>query len=156
MAEVVELLEAQLAFIEWLILTKGQREELELPSSHEAMAVHLGYSKPTLYRWKQNEAFAAEYDRRLMQTVGNPEKLNHLYNKIYDLAMDGSPKHAELLLKLANKIQHPNTKVTVNTVDHDARAFTDEELERAIAKAALAEQERRRAYVEPLRLVEGD
>lgn len=136
-AEVTELSDAQIRFIEYLITPMESRAELGFPPNITELSREMGYDQSTLYRWKTNESFKKEWDRRLMLAVGNPERVTSLMDRILQLALDGSSKHAEIYLKMAGKLQQGQVAVTVEVAD--ASKYTDEELAAAIARTAKKE-----------------
>lgn len=147
MAEVTEVSDAQARFIEFLITPAALRAEIGLPNSIEALALELGFNKSSLYRWKDNETFKKEWDRRIMLAVGNPERVGMLIDRMFDLAMGGSSKHAEMLLKMMGKLQQGQPAVSVEVKHNDAREMSDEELTAAIERVARKELSERHLTV---------
>jgi len=135
-SDVRPLDERQLAYIEWLVVPRPER----IPQTKAEFAAKVGVTLQTLHKWEQHPSFKPTWDARVDQLTGSPERAQAVYDAIFDRAINGDTKAAELFLKASGRLQPPTVTITRADTNSD---LSDEELEALIAEAAQAEAGRR-------------
>jgi hypothetical protein len=135
-ADVRPLDERQLAYIEWLVCPRPERN----PPTQQEFAAQLGVTPQSLAKWRQHPSFKATWDARVDQLAGSPERAQAVYDAIFQRAVEGDVRAAELFLKASGRLQPPTVTVTTS---NPAADLSDDELESLIVQAAKAEHGRR-------------
>ncbi|MCW2279415.1 phBC6A51 family helix-turn-helix protein [Heliophilum fasciatum] len=86
-----------------------------------------GVNDKTLRRWRAEENFQREVQRRVLQSVN--EKLADVMNTTVQKAVDGSGKHTELVLKSLGILKEQHNIVATQHFDEER---SDEAIEREI------------------------
>lgn len=129
------------AYINWLCTPPQERE----PSSKEAYAASIGVNVTTLRRWEKKEVFRKAWQSRVDDVQGSPERSQRLLDTLYDRAIGGDIKAAQLYLQATNRMAPPT--LTVKS-DRASAELSDQELDELIAAMAARERE---ARVSPLK-----
>lgn len=130
------LLEArQLEYLEWLVTPSPERN----PKTQIEMSRHLGVDPKTLRRWEKKPAFKQEWDRRVNEIQGSPERTQRLLDSLYSKALGGDNRAAQLYLQATNRLvtTPPQSQTTT------ASELSDEELDRLLVSLAEREQSKR-------------
>ena len=114
-------------FAEWLATPLQERK----PRRFEDLAVELGVSQPTLYRWRKRADMRMRAQEIVDEAVGGPERVRMVLEKIAEQAMAGSAKQQELFLRYAGLLV--DRRVTEKVITLDTEELSDEELEAAWA-----------------------
>lgn len=129
----------QKSFIEWLCTPDAYR----MPSTMREWSAENHIHERTLVKWKRDPDFQREWQKRLARARVTPDRINDIYDALYEKATkDGSVQAAKLYLEGNNRLNPPNELLDEKTVSAVAD-LSDEELEALIAQAAGAELARR-------------
>ncbi len=123
-------------YLDWLCTAPSER----VPSSKQKFAVEHGTTTQTLRNWEKRPAFREEWKSRVDTIQGSPEKTFSLLESLYDRAMSGDMKAADLYLRATNRMTPPPVKVESTK---SAAELSDEELAELAAKLAQSALERR-------------
>lgn len=126
------------AYIGWLVTPEAERDP-EVRSKAK-YAAHIGVSQETLRRWEKDGVFRKEWAKRADEVVGSPERAQNVLDVLYNRAVAGDVKAADLYLRATNKLAPPTVKV------EDTRPtskLSDKELEELIGLSATAEVQKR-------------
>jgi transcriptional regulator with XRE-family HTH domain len=128
------------AVLDWLTTVPDQRT----PGTQRALADELGVSHQYITAWKNDPDFLAEWERRYRKAVGSPEKQQQVLEALHATAIDRTdPRQvpaARAYLEATDAIKPKKIDVTVNK---DAKALSDEELNALLALEAEREMQRR-------------
>jgi hypothetical protein len=91
----------------------------------------------TMRRWEKKDIFRSRWKTQVDDLQGSPERTQKLLDNLYNKALEGDTKSAELYLKATNRMAPPSVTISSNkkTVD-----LTDAELDSLIA--TIAEREK--------------
>lgn len=128
--------ERQEKYLNWLTVPAPMRS----PKSKEAYAKENGVDVTTLRRWEKKPAFKGEWQKRVEELQGSPERTQGLLDEIYRRAMDGDNKAAQLYLQATNRLAPTQVNVTHQ---QSLAEISDKELEELIAATAKVERETR-------------
>lgn len=135
-ADSTPLLDArQTEYLDWLVTPSHER----VPKTQSEMAKRLGVDPTTLRRWEKRPTFKSEWDKRVSEIQGSPERTQRLLDALYTKALAGDNRAAQLYLQATNRLVTAPT--VVQTVS--AKELSDEELSRLLSTMASDEQERR-------------
>jgi DNA-binding transcriptional MerR regulator len=99
----------------------------------------LGVDPTTLRRWEKKPVFKKEWDNRVSEIQGSPERTQRLLDALYAKALEGDNRAAQLYLQATNRlVVAPSAPQTTN-----ASELTDEELDKLLANLAQREQSKR-------------
>jgi len=132
---VTTLLDArQQAFLDWICTPTVAR----IPATQDAYAKQENVDVATLRRWKLKPIFKAEWERRVNEQQGSPERTQKLLDNLFDRAMDGDNNSAKLYLQATGRL----APVTLS-VEHSGKVsdLSDTDLAALIASNAVAEQQ---------------
>lgn len=136
-ADNTPLLDArQTQYLEWLVTPTSERT----PRTQAELASQLGVDPTTLRRWQHKPHFKAEWDRKVSEIQGSPERTQRLLDSLYAKALSGDNRAAQLYLQATNRLL-PSTTIVNNNVA--ASELSDEELDKLLASMAEREQTRR-------------
>ena len=124
-------------YLNWLVVPAPMR----MPTSKEAYAKAEGVDVTTLRRWEKKPVFKQEWQRRVEELQGSPERTQKLLDTIYARALDGDNKAAQLYLQATNRLAP--TQVNIEHSNKPVTELTDSELAELIASVALSEQSSR-------------
>ena len=125
-------------YLEWLVTPTTDR----VPRTQGEFAKHIGVDPTTLRRWEKKPTFKTEWDRRVTEIQGSPERTQKLLDSLYDKALGGDNKAAQLYLQATNRLLPPTTVINTGT---RAAELSDEELDALILNIAEHQSKRPKA-----------
>ena len=125
-------------YMNWLVVPAPMRE----PSSKAAYAKANGVDETTLRRWEKKPHFKAEWQKRVEELQGSPERTQKLLDTIYERALGGDNKAAQLYLQATNRLAPQQVNITHT---QSLAEISDKDLEDLIASVASAEKAARLA-----------
>ena len=123
----------QQRYLDWLCTAPSER----VPASKAKYAVEHVDDISTLRRWEKKEVFRSQWKQQVDEVQGSPERTQRLLDNLYNKALEGDTKSAELYLKATNRMAPPSVTISSNK---KATELTDAELDSLIA--AVAEREK--------------
>lgn len=129
--------ERQEKYLNWLLVPAPHRN----PKSQEAYAKAEGIDVTTLRRWQKKPHFKAEWQKRVDELQGSPERTQKLLDEIYQRALGGDNKAAQLYLQATNRLAPQQVNITHT---QSLAEISDKDLEDLIASVASAEKVARR------------
>jgi hypothetical protein len=130
----------QEAYIGWLCTPPSERT----PASKEKYADSIGVNISTLRRWEKKDVFRKEWQSKVDDVQGSPERSQRLLDTLYEKALGGDIKAAQLYLQATNRMAPPTLTVKSET---NIGQLSDKELEDLIAAVATQEKESRKLRV---------
>ena len=130
----------QEAYIVWLCTPTSERD----PASKEKYAESVGVNVTTLRRWEKKDVFRKKWQEKVDDIQGSPERSQRLLDTLYNAALGGDIKAAQLYLQATNRMAPPQLTVKNETA---VAQLSDKELDSLIAAAAASEMESRRLRV---------
>jgi len=127
---------AQQKYLDWLCTAPMER----VPASKAKYAVEHGVDETTLRRWQKKEVFVNEWKKRVDDIQGSPERTQKLLDTLYDKALKGDTKSAQLYLQATNRMLPPTVTVNANK---KATELSDAELDELINQIAVHERSKR-------------
>lgn len=137
MNENTVLTQQQLDYLDWLSTAPSERT----PGTKSAFAETLGVNRKTLNRWEQNKVFRDQWEQRVSAIQGSPERTQRLLDTLYQAALDGDTKSAQLYLQATNRMAPPTVEIKN---DRKSAELSDDELDGLIAAMAMREKEQRK------------
>jgi hypothetical protein len=137
---ITTLTQEQQRYLDWLCTAPAERQ----PSLKKDMADALGVDVTTLRRWEKKPFFKEEWQKRVDDIQGSPERTQHLLDTLYKKALDGDVKSAQLYLQATNRMAPPTVEVKS---DRKAADLSDEELDKLIGAMAAREKQQRHLKV---------
>jgi hypothetical protein len=131
--EDVTLTVAQQRYVDWLCTAPQER----VPTTKKAMAVELGVDITTLRRWEKRPVFKQSWQKQVDEVQGSPERTQVLLDTLYEKAVAGDVKSAQLYLQATNRMAPPTVEVRS---EKRVAELSDADLDGLIA--ALAQRER--------------
>ena len=122
----------QTQYLEWLVTPSPER----IPRTQSEMAKTLGVDPTTLRRWEKKPHFQLEWNKRVDEIQGSPERTQRLLDSLYTKALGGDNRAAQLYLQATNRLIPPPTVIQSNR----ANDLSDVELDVLIASMAQREQ----------------
>ena len=137
MKEELVLTQPQQEYLDWLCTAPSER----VPPSKNKMAVHLGVDITTLRRWEKKPNFRQQWQDRVDDIQGSPERTQAVLDMLYNKAtQDNDVKSAQLYLQATNRMAPPTVEVKS---DRKLTELSDSELDALIASVASREEETR-------------
>ena len=130
----------QESYISWLCTTPSER----VPSSKEKYADSIGVNVVTLRRWEKKEVFKKTWASNVEDIQGSPERSQRLLDTLYNQAIGGDIRAAQLYLQATNRMSPPT--LTVKSEKSTAE-LSDKELDDLISAVASREQESRKLRI---------
>lgn len=127
-------------YLDWLCTAPAERQ----PATKKAMADALGVDITTLRRWEKKPFFRDEWQKRVDDIQGSPERTQALLDTLYKKALDGDVKSAQLYLQATNRMAPPTVEVKS---DRKAADLSDDELDKLIGAMAAREKQQRHLKV---------
>jgi len=120
-------------YLDWLCTAPSER----VPPSKNKYALENSVDISTMRRWEKKDIFRSRWKTQVDDIQGSPERTQKLLDNLYNKALEGDTKSAELYLKATNRMAPPSVTISSNkkTVD-----LTDAELDSLIA--TIAEREK--------------
>lgn len=104
------------------------------------MARELEVDVKTLRRWEKKDTFRQQWQSRVDDIQGSPERTQGVLDMLYAKAMDGDTKAAQLYLQATNRMAPPTIEVKN---ERKASELSDKELDELIAAVAAREKDSR-------------
>jgi hypothetical protein len=136
MREELVLTAPQQKYLDWLCTPPMERQ----PGSKTKMAVELGVDVKTIRRWEKKPAFRDQWQERVDDIQGSPERTQGVLDMLYTKAMDGDTKSAQLYLQATNRMAPPTIELKN---DRKAAELSDSDLDELIVALAAREKESR-------------
>lgn len=131
------LTQAQQEYLDWLCTAPSER----VPPSKNKMAEHLNVDVKTLRRWEKKPSFRQQWQDRVDDIQGSPERTQAVLDMLYNKATkDNDVKSAQLYLQATNRMAPPTVEVRS---DRKVSELSDAELDELIAAVASREKETR-------------
>lgn len=131
------LTQAQQEYLDWLCTAPSER----VPPSKNKMAEHLSVDVKTLRRWEKKPSFRQQWQDRVDDIQGSPERTQAVLDMLYNKATkDNDVKSAQLYLQATNRMAPPTVEVRS---DRKVSELSDAELDELIAAVASREKETR-------------
>lgn len=125
-------------YLDWLCTIKDDRD----PPTQYEIAEELGCSTQTLLTWRKDAEFLEEWNRRYRMTVGSPERMQLVLERLFETATDRTdPRQVAAAKEYRMAIEGvapQRVDVNVNT-----REISDAALEELIAETAAREANQR-------------
>lgn len=137
MNEDMVLTPAQNEYLDWLCTAPSERQ----PMSKQKMAEHLSVDVKTLRRWEKKPVFRDIWENRIQAIQGSPERTQRVLDTLYERALDGDTKSAQLYLQATNRMSPPTIELKS---DKKAAELSDAELDELIAAMAARERDNRK------------
>lgn len=128
--------ERQEKYLNWLLVPSGHRT----PKTQDAYAKEENIDVTTLRRWQKKPHFKAEWQKRVEELQGSPERTQKLLDEIYQRALGGDNKAAQLYLQATNRLAPQQVNITHT---QSLAEISDKDLEDLIASVASAEKSAR-------------
>lgn len=125
----------QLQYLEWLVTPQPER----VPRTQIEYARTNSVDPKTLRRWEKKPVFKKEWDRRVSEIQGSPERTQRLLDSLYEKALGGDNRAAQLYLQATNRLVTTPTQSQTTTPSE----LSDEELDKLLSSLAEREQSRR-------------
>ena len=125
--------ERQEKYLNWLVVPAPMRQ----PATQEAYAKQEGVDSATLRRWQKKPYFKAEWQKKVEELQGSPERTQKLMDTIYQRALGGDNKAAQLYLQATNKLAPQQVNITHT---QSLAEISDKDLEELIASVASTEK----------------
>ena len=126
----------QQKYLEWLCTAPQERQ----PPSKKQYATKHVVDVTTLRRWEKKPAFRQEWQSRVDDLQGSPERTQALLDTLYNKALDGDTKSAQLYLQATNRM----APATIEIKNEKRTAeLSDTELDELIAAMASREKQSR-------------
>jgi len=126
----------QEAYINWLCTAPQERD----PATKEAYADMVGVNVTTLRRWEKKDVFRKAWQTRVDDVQGSPERSQRLLDTLYDRAIGGDIKAAQLYLQATNRMAPPTVNVKT---EKGSAELSDAELDELIGMMAARERDSR-------------
>ena len=126
----------QEAYINWLCTAPQERD----PATKEAYADMVGVNVTTLRRWEKKDVFRKAWQTRVDDVQGSPERSQRLLDTLYDRAIGGDIKAAQLYLQATNRMAPPTVEVRS---EKRVAELSDSDLDELIAAMAKRERDAR-------------
>lgn len=136
MREELILTPIQQRYLDWLCTPPMER----VPNSKMRMAVELDVDVKTLRRWEKKPSFREQWQTRVDDIQGSPERTQGVLDVLYAKAIEGDTKSAQLYLQATNRMAPPTIEMRSDRKTSD---LTDTELDELIAAMASREKESR-------------
>jgi hypothetical protein len=136
MSEQTTILDArQEHYLNWLLTPASER----IPSSQQKYCEEHGVDPTTVRRWQKKPHFIKEWERRVEELQGSPERTQRILDALYTKGVEGDVRAAKLYLEATHRLvptKAVEQKVTTSEL-------SDDELDDLIAKVAEREKQHR-------------
>jgi hypothetical protein len=129
--------ERQEKYLNWLLTPKGDR----LPASQAQYCRENNVDPTTVRRWEKKDVFRREWQKRVDDLQGSPERTQQLLDALYTKALDGDTRAANLYLQATHRLTPPPSAET--TAARSMAELSNDELDQLILDAAKKERELR-------------
>ena len=136
MKEEMVLTATQQRYLDWLCTAPSERQ----PGTKIAMAKELDVDVKTLRRWEKKQVFLDEWRSRVDEIQGSPERTQSVLDVLYNKALSGDTKSAQLYLQATNRMAPPTVEVKS---EKRVAELSDTELDELISAVAAREKQTR-------------
>ena len=122
-------------YLNWLLTPAHERQ----PSSQQKYCDLHNIDPTTVRRWQKKPHFIKEWDKRVEELQGSPERTQRILDALYEKGLEGDVRAAKLYLEATHRLiptKAVEQKVTTSEL-------SDEELDELIAKVADREKTQR-------------
>ena len=122
-------------YLNWLLTPAHERQ----PSSQQKYCDLHNIDPTTVRRWQKKPHFIKEWDKRVEELQGSPERTQRILDALYEKGWEGDVRAAKLYLEATHRLiptKAVEQKVTTSEL-------SDEELDELIAKVADREKTQR-------------
>ena len=137
----VTLDERQEKYLNWLLTPKGDR----VPASQAQYCRENNVDPTTVRRWEKKEFFRKEWQSRVDDLQGSPERTQQLLDALYNKAIAGDTRAANLYLQATHRLTPPPSAET--TAARSMAELSNDELDQLILDAAKKERDLRNLKV---------
>lgn len=123
-------------YLNWLLVPQHERT----PSSQQKYCEEQGVDPTTVRRWQKKPHFIKEWDRRVEELQGSPERTQRILDALYDKGVDGDVRAAKLYLEATHRLTPTPSSSSSNKGMAD---LSDSELDELIGKMAEREKSSR-------------
>jgi len=127
-------------YLNWLLTPPAER----VPSSQQKYCDMHNVDPTTVRRWQKKPQFVKEWERRVEELQGSPERTQRLYDALYDKAIEGDVRAAKLYLEATHRLTPAPVTSSANRAMNE---LSDTELDELIAKMADREKQQRQLKV---------
>lgn len=99
-------------YITWLCTAPSARE----PATKGAFAASIGVNPKTLHTWANKKVFKDEWQSRVDALQGSPERSQRLLDALYDKAVGGDTRAAQLYLQATNRMAPPQSMSSLKPI----------------------------------------
>ena len=121
-------------YLNWLLTPVSER----VPSSQQKYCDENNVDPTTVRRWQKKPYFIKEWERRVEELQGSPERTQRLYDAMYEKALEGDMRAAKLYLEATHRLLPAPTATA--TASKSMNELSDQELDELIAKMADREK----------------
>ncbi len=107
----------------------------------------VGVNVSTLRRWEKKDVFRKTWQSKVDDVQGSPERSQRLLDTLYEKALSGDIKAAQLYLQATNRMAPPT--VTVKS-EKATTELSDSELDELIGVLAQRERESRVSHLKAM------
>jgi len=133
--------ERQEKYLNWLLTPKGDR----IPASQAQYCRENNVDPTTVRRWEKKDVFRREWQKRVDDLQGSPERTQQLLDALYNKAIEGDTRAANLYLQATHRLTPPPSAET--TAARSMAELSNDELDQLILDAAKKERELRNLKV---------
>ena len=126
----------QQKYLDWLCTAPQERQ----PASKKQYAIKNTVDVTTLRRWEKKQVFRQEWQTRVDDLQGSPERTQALLDTLYNKALEGDTKSAQLYLQATNRMAPATIEVKS---EKRTSELSDSELDELIAAMAAREKQSR-------------
>jgi hypothetical protein len=132
-----QLLDArQEQYLNWLLTPPHER----IPSSQLKYCEQHEIDPTTVRRWQKKPWFIKEWDRRVEELQGSPERTQRILDALYDKGVDGDVRAAKLYLEATHRL---TPTPSASNKSKGMADLSDGELDELIGKMAEREKSQR-------------
>ena len=124
-------------YLNWLLTPASER----IPSSQQKYCELHNIDPTTVRRWQKKQYFIREWERRVGELQGSPERTQRILDALYEKGVDGDVRAAKLYLEATNRLTP--TTAGQHTAAKPTGELSDQELDELIAKMADREKQNR-------------
>ena len=124
-------------YLNWLLVPPHER----IPSSQLKYCEENNVDPTTVRRWQKKPWFIKEWDRRVEELQGSPERTQRILDALYDKGVDGDVRAAKLYLEATNRLNPQQS--TSGASSKGMADLSDSELDELIGKMAEREKSQR-------------
>jgi hypothetical protein len=122
-------------FLDWLCTIKEDRD----PPTMEELAEQLSCHVDTLSKWKKEPEFLARWEAQYRRTIGSPEKMQTVMQRLYETATDRTdPRQVQAAREYRNAVEGVSP-AQINIVRKDIKDMSDDEFDKIAAEYVARE-----------------